>query len=270
VTTTTGTGRALAENLGLTIVGTEGHDLKTACPFCTSTDAGRIHQDTGAYWCFSCHKGLSGYDLAKMLLNDQAAAVAIMREVGLFDASYMGPGHNGNGHVPAAPPSSNGHAAAGSEQPTDATIETMARLKNVSADAFRAYGARARWRRDRGHYVSFPVFDSDGHPHFWWWMSEATPKGEFEPNSHHGLFLPFRLPQPSEQWIVVEGVKDAAALWMLGFNAAGLPTNCMAPHFSRLFADVDVVLFLDCDVPSLKGATKTTNALRALKLRSSW
>ena len=44
-------GEQLAERLGLTIVGREGHDVKCGCIACDSSDAMRVHRETGiAFW----------------------------------------------------------------------------------------------------------------------------------------------------------------------------------------------------------------------------
>ena len=61
---TTRSGPTAGGRLGLKIIGTEGHDLKTPCVSCRSSDAGRIHADTGLYFCHSC-KGLTPSTSAK-------------------------------------------------------------------------------------------------------------------------------------------------------------------------------------------------------------
>jgi hypothetical protein len=80
-----GAGRRLAERLGLKVVRMEGNDLRIVCVHgCGSLDNGHIDQDTGVYNCWSCNKGLSPWDLCKLVLKDDEAAKRVMIEVGLW------------------------------------------------------------------------------------------------------------------------------------------------------------------------------------------
>ncbi len=79
-----------------------------------------------------------------------------------------------------------------------------------------------------------------------------------------GLFLPARLPQPGEIWLIVEGCKDAAALVGLGFNAAGLPTSNMNDKYSRLFSGVHVAVVPDLDTAGQAGAQLTGGRLEGV------
>ena len=92
-----GSGRLLAERLALHVVGQEGHDLKVPCVSCTSSDAGRVHQDTGVFHCYSCHEGLSAFQLALRILDDRQAARQAMIDAGLFEPDGTRPSHAGNG-----------------------------------------------------------------------------------------------------------------------------------------------------------------------------
>jgi 5S rRNA maturation endonuclease (ribonuclease M5) len=91
-------------------------------------------------------------------------------------------------------------------------------------------------------------------------------KGCYAKGKPVGLFLPEgRLPKPGETWLVVEGVKDAAALHALGFaNVAGLPGNAMNPKFATVFSGAHVVIIPDCDKAGREGATKTAKALQGV------
>ena len=64
-----------------------------------------------------------------------------------------------------------------------------------------------------------------------------------------------RLAQPGETWFVVEGVKDAAALWALGLLAVGLP-SCRIPARAGLgsSAGLNIVLVPDRDSAGEEGA----------------
>jgi hypothetical protein len=87
-------GVLLAEKLGITIIGTEGHDLKTACVSCPSSDAGRVHSETGVYYCFSCGVKHSPFSLCEKVLNNREEAKRIMIEVGLFNDRPQSNGTN--------------------------------------------------------------------------------------------------------------------------------------------------------------------------------
>ena len=64
-------GHRLADLLGITVIGVEGHDLRCPCVKCASSDAGRIHHESGVYYCYSCKTGMSAYDLCLHLLVDR-------------------------------------------------------------------------------------------------------------------------------------------------------------------------------------------------------
>lgn len=57
-------GEQLAERLGLTIIGPEGHDLKCACISCSSSDGMRVHRETGIAFCHVCQSSWSRLKLA--------------------------------------------------------------------------------------------------------------------------------------------------------------------------------------------------------------
>ena len=131
---------------GSRILGIEGHDLKTPCVSCQSSDAGRVHVDTGVFYCYACQKALNAFDLCKVQLGDHKAAIDAMVSVGLFDP----PKSNGNGQAPAA--AGNGKPAA-----LD-IIGDLASKKGVSRAAFLAYGARD----EGGMICRFPMYDGSG------------------------------------------------------------------------------------------------------------
>lgn len=54
-----GAGERLVELLRLTVVGRDGRDIMVACISCDSSDAGRVHQDSGVYYCYGCGKCLT-------------------------------------------------------------------------------------------------------------------------------------------------------------------------------------------------------------------
>jgi hypothetical protein len=252
--TTTATmerGRMLAELLRLKIIGNEGHDLKVACVACPSSDAGRVHIDTGVYFCYSCNKALSAFDLCKVVLNDHDAAKRLMIEVGLFDDR---------------PPSGNGSNGRSATPDVD-IIAAVAGRKGVTKAAFLAYGATIKngsviWPTFRlvepGKAERISTFRIDG--------ENPQAKGRCEKGKPAGLFLPcqvkdgkgnVRSPAAGEEWIIVEGVKDAAALQSLGYNAIGLHGHGVQaealPGFVAALAGVHLTFLPDADLPSEKG-----------------
>ena len=89
-------GARLIERLGLKVVRQDGRDLRIACVHgCGSEDNGHIDVDSGVYSCWSCGKGLSPFDLCKLVLGDHEAAKRLMIDLGLFQ--NLGTGSNGNG-----------------------------------------------------------------------------------------------------------------------------------------------------------------------------
>jgi hypothetical protein len=233
-------GVMLCERLGLSIIGAEGHDLKIPCVSCQSSDAARVHSETGVFFCYSCNKALNAFDLCKVVLGgDQKTAINLMREVGLFE-TYMESG-NGNGKT----------------SPGENILEIIATKKGVKPENFVAYGAATE-----GQTITFPMYGPDGEICSSFRLGLDGGKGLYEKGKPVGLFLPQRIPQPGEQWAIVEGVKDAAALHGLGYLAAGLPNNRMNEKFSVLFDGVDVVIIPDADRAGIDGATITAKPLK--------
>lgn len=143
-------------------------------------------------------------------------------------------------------------------------LEALAREKRVPVESFKAYGAAI----DKAN-VTFPVYSALGEKVSTFTIAPGS-KGLFpkkEDGGQHGLFLPHDeagkpiLPKAGETWHVVEGVKDAAALWSLGLKAIGLPTSNMATKFRLIFKAVHVVLIPDRDKAGDEGATKTARRL---------
>jgi hypothetical protein len=142
-------------------------------------------------------------------------------------------------------------------------IEAVCRSKRMPLEAFKQFGANPD-KRNRQHVARVPVWNERGeiHSHF---DIKPTGKGLLAPGKGtSGMFFPGRLPQPGETWHIVEGVKDAAALIGLGFDAAGLPTSFMADKYAELFRGVDVVLVPDLDEPGQLGAQKSGGNLSGI------
>ena len=67
--------------------------------------------------------------------------------------------------------------------------------------------------------------------------------------------FPGRTPVVGETWLIVEGVKDAAACHGLGFNAAGMIGCSLLANFEKLFAGCHVILVPDLDNAAYRGAS---------------
>jgi phage/plasmid primase-like uncharacterized protein len=218
------------------------------CPKCGGTDRFRAFDDvaeTGGVICNQC-----GKDLGDGLAAVQWITGGTFPEALQFVAGYLGIGKSTFGEL---------------DNIQIDPLTRLARLKSVSADSLKAYGATVA-----NGTVEFPVWDGNGKQAGTFYIvpggSEKEQKGLFTSGSSHGLFLPFtgdgpRLPQPGETWLLVEGVKDAAALHSLGYLAAGMPTSNLAAKFVRLFAGIDVVIVPDRDEAGTKGAEQTAARL---------
>ena len=228
-------GRLLAQRLGLTIDGREGHDLTGPCIACDSSDAFRLHEDTGVAQCYSCSRAWSPFDLAKVVRGDQGAAVEDMTAVGFFDGT----------------PSANG-------DDWEAVVREWETKKGVPRGGF----AKFRPKVGRGQSLIFPMYGPDWKACSTCRLSDKFPKGRYEKGKPVGLFFPGKRPEPGQTWILVEGVKDAGALVALGHNAAGLPGNHLHPKFAEMFEGVDVVVLPDGDKAGISGALDSAKALQ--------
>jgi hypothetical protein len=248
-----GAGRQLAERLGLTIKGTEGHDLECACVSCDSSDAFRVHQDHGIGQCYSCGAKFSHFQLAKLILGDEQSAWRLLEELGLEEPRLTS---SKNGHK------NNGDAnTASTEDLVLGIVHRIAKMKGVRAEDFEAYGARSK-----GGAAVFPMFGPDGKPCSEFAISTKGGKGCNARGKPSGVFLPHengspRLPKEGEEWCLVEGVKDAAALRSLDKLAAGLPTNRLSAKFATLFNGVAITIVPDRDKAGEEGAKRTARVL---------
>lgn len=144
-------------------------------------------------------------------------------------------------------------------------IAEVAKAKRMPLDAFMQFNPTIEKRgRYKNKVARVPVYNERGETHSYFDLTPSD-KGWFARGvGMSGMFFPGRLPQPGERWHLVEGVKDAAALIGLGFNAAGLPTSCMGDKYARLFAGCDIVLVPDLDDAGQAGAQKTGGRLKGI------
>jgi hypothetical protein len=231
-------GVELAGRLGLQLNRQEGHDLAGPCIACKSSDAFRLHQQTGVGHCYSCQGKWSPFQIAETVLRDRARAKTLLVEMGIFRSKA-------------------------SDMSSTDPIQAIARQKGMTPESLRAFGAQQISTRA----IQLPAYGPDGKPCTTFLMTTQGSKGLFAKGKAAGLFFPHeggevRLPQPGEIWHVVEGPKDAAALHGLGLLACGTNTCRMAAKFARLFADVRVVLIPDRDRAGEEGSQFSARVLR--------
>ena len=201
-------GTVLAARLGLKIIKREGHDLAGPCVHCESSDAFRVHQDTGVAYCYSCNSKWSPFRLAEDVLGNCEDAKSLMVELGVLQPKTGSNGQSGGESTKLPNP-----------------IDAIAQQKGVSPGALKVYGAKAV-----GVYnIKLPAYGPDSAQCTSMSMSTRGGKGKFDYGKPAGLFFPHddkgvRLPKPGETWHLVEGPKDAAALYDLNLLAAGLNT----------------------------------------------
>ena len=211
------------------------------CPKCGGTDRFRAFDDvaeTGGTICNQCGRNNGDGFATIQWARDQTFPEALNAV-----AEFLG--------ISRAPP--NGHPLS--------IVEAVARLKHMPLDAFREFGA-VEARRNGQAVARVPVHDERGAvvSHFDLGLKGWLQKGLSAKGLDAGLFLPGR-PEPGETWLLVEGVKDAAALVGLGYRAAGLPTCEMNVKFAALFRGVHVILIPDLDRAGQAGANRSASRL---------
>ena len=183
-TDTLQTGELLIEQLGLSPLGREGHDVKLACIACDSSDAMRVHCETGVGYCHSCKEKWSPYQLALAVLGDVGQTKGLMVDLGIFE-----------------PRDGNGAAA-----PID-PIERVARAKSCTVESLLAFGASVAGCNGQ-QVVRFPVYDESGEAKYHFDLT-ADGKGRFGQGHKHGLFVADgHLPRAGDTVFLPEGVKD--------------------------------------------------------------
>lgn len=139
--------------------------------------------------------------------------------------------------------------------------------KRMPIDKFKLFGVTEAQRGQSPQRFSvcrIDVYNDAGrvHSHFDLWPGDKGRCKRGKGNA--GMFFPGRLPEAGETWLLVEGVKDAAALMGLGFNAAGMPTNKLATKYARLFVGVDIIIVHDLDSAGVRGADYTAGNLSGI------
>jgi len=144
-------------------------------------------------------------------------------------------------------------------------IDEVCRDKGIPRTAFEQFGPEVvRRGRERSHAARVAVYDHRGekHSHF-----DLVPGhvGRFAyGEGKSGMFFPGRLPQSGETWHVVRGCENAAAIVDLGFNAAGMPGDCLPAKFAELFRGCRIVLVPDPNEGGRTGAQRTGRHLQKI------
>ena len=240
-------GIMLAERLGLKINKHEGHDLAGPCIACKSSDAFRLHQQTGVAQCYSCGAKWSPFQVAEQVLGDRDQAKSLLVELGVFQ-----PATDSARKISSAPPD---------------PLTAIAKQKATPRESLVVYGAK----EISPNTIQLPAYGPDGKPCTTFRMSSRGGKGLFAKGKPAGLFFPHdgenvRLPRPGEIWYLVEGAKDAAALSRLGFFVCGLNTCRLAAKFARLFLGVHVIPVPDRDSAGEKGVQHSIRVLRGVAI----
>ena len=213
------------------------------CPKCGGTDRFRlIDAEKGAVFCNQCFSMKNG---------DWIAAVMWMRDCSFSDAVAFSAEHLG--------------VSPGLDEipHEDVVISEICTDKCMPVEGLRAFGVKAA-KRGRQPVARVPVYNERGEQHSYFDLIPKQ-KGLFKRGKGSaGMFFPSCLPQPGETWMVVEGVKDAAALVSLGYLAAGIPTSSMNAKYGRLFRGCHVRLIHDLDHVGLVGANLTVSRLEGV------
>ena len=160
-------GSDLAHHLGLGEYKREGHDLTGPCVACKSSDAFRLHQQTGVAHCFSCGAKWSPFQLAEHVLGDREQAKKAMIAIGAFQ------------------PSTNG-AANGASATTPDPIGLIAREKSIPRESLVAYGAKPMTTDS----IFLPAYGPDGSQCTQFQLKAGRGKGLFSKGKPAGLFFP--------------------------------------------------------------------------------
>src|SRR5262249_24267947 len=154
-------GVELASRLGLQIDRREGHDLVGPCISCQSSDAFRLHPQTGVGCCYSCHRKWSPFQVAETVLRDREGAQSLIVQIGAFQS-------NGSSQVATVPID---------------PVEAIARQKHITPESLRAFGAQA----SSASAIKLPAYGPDGKPCTSFLMAVQGGKGAFSNGKPAGL-----------------------------------------------------------------------------------
>ena len=213
------------------------------CPKCDGKDRFRfIDEEVGAVLCNQCFAQGNGDGLAAIQWRNDWTFGETIRAV----AGYLG-------------------IAGGERRPVD-IVADMARAKRMPLESFKAFGAHTD-QRGKLEVARVPMFDQQRKECGYFDLSGISPEFLKGMNAKKpltaGLFVA-KWPEPGDVVLIVEGVKDAAALHGLGFLAVGLPTCKMAAKFARVFAGCHVIIVPDRDTTGEDSARITAARLKGV------
>jgi hypothetical protein len=138
-------------------------------------------------------------------------------------------------------------------------IDTVCRAKRMPRKGLEQFGPLTPWKygREQIDAIKVPVYNERGEQHSFFYVTSVGKGYCQRGKGMDGLFLPGRLPQPGESWLLTEGVKDAAALAELGYTVCGIPTSMLASKYAQLFKGCLITIVPDLDVPSMTGSVKS-------------
>jgi hypothetical protein len=200
------------------------------CPLCGGQDRFRlVDAEAGAARCNQCRPTRCGDFLSVVEWTTKRSFPEALQAV----AEYLGMSPNRNGNKPVD------------------LMTAFCRRKNIAVESLKAYAATIAKRGDQD-VIRLPMVnqkrEETGHQDYG--LTNGLSKGLSGKGSKAGLFLPGRLPKPGDTVLIVEGVKDAAALHGLGYFAVGSPGTVFHSEWGRAFRGCRVVLIPDRDKAS--------------------
>lgn len=221
------------------------------CPWCGGSDRYRAYSDfeqSGGVHCNQCGANADGFATISKALGFGPDRFGEVLRLVADQVGYR--------HSRANPPTA--------DEDPNAFVLRICQAKRMPVKSAKAYGAQPT-RHKRGPTLDFPMYGPDGKQCSSYRLTETD--GRNEAGKPAGLFFPresdsVRLPTAGETWVIVEGVKDAAALHGLGYLAVGLPTSSLNEKFAPLFDGVTTKHAHDLDYAGVDGAEKTRKALQ--------
>ncbi len=212
------------------------------CPKCDGTDRFRfIDKEAGAVLCNQCFNEGNGDGLSAIQWRNDWTFSETIKAV----AAHLGL-----------------HGA--ERKPTDIVTE-MARIKRMPLESFKAFGAHSDQRGEL-NVARVPMYDEHQKECGYFDLANIDAKflkGMSAKGKPVGLFVA-KWPEPGDVVLIVEGVKDAAALHGLGFVVVGLPSSKLAAKFARVFAGCHVIIVPDRDETGEKAAPITAARLKGV------
>lgn len=152
-------------------------------------------------------------------------------------------------------------------------VANVATAKRMPLDSFKAFGAHAA-NRGQVRVARVPMYGPDRKRCSWFDMaliSADFSKGLSQSGQSVGLFVQTDLnrkvtnwPEPGDTVLIVEGVKDAAALHSIGYYAIGLPGSKLSTKFKEIFTGCHVIIVPDRDKTGEQAAIVTAGRLEGI------